>query len=98
MSCNQNSLSQRDIISPEVQVMVDVTKANTEQLMQVNTYLMDISADIKSVRTYFDSKDGFQQEINIMFEKHMNWMWLKFAGATSALVAIIFGVAALLGT
>lgn len=90
-------IKQREIISPEVQVMVNVTKANTEQLVQVNAYLMDISTDVKLVRNYFDSKDGFQRELDTMFVKHMSWLWLKFAGATSVLVGIILGITTLLG-
>lgn len=89
---DQNYNQRPPLVSPEVQVMVEVTKASTEQLVQVNEFLRSISVDIKHVRNYFETKDGFQKDIDGHFERHMTWLWLKFAGALSAISAIVVGV------
>lgn len=90
------TLRHQDVISPEVLVMIDVTRANTEQLVQIKECLNAIQTELTYLGTFFRGKDGFDKELNNAMSKHMDWLWLKFAGATSILITIILGITSLL--
>ena len=94
---------ERNIISPEVQVMVDATRASTEQLANVNKFLAQISSDATFIRTYLTSKDGLQKdldaqqaEIQKLMERQIQWLWLKLAGAITVPVAAIVAISEIL--
>ena len=90
---------ERNIISPEVQVMVDATRASTEQLANVNKFLAQISTDAAFIRNYLTSKEGLQKDLDAqeakmqqIVEKQIQWLWLKLAGAITLPVAAIVGI------
>lgn len=90
---------ERNIISPEVQVMVEATKASTEQLATVNQYLAQISKDAAFIKDYLSSKDGLQSDFEAqknameeLLKQRIEWLWLKIAAGvaipTGAIVAL----------
>lgn len=90
---------ERDIISPEVQVMVDATRASTEQLANVNKFLAQISIDAAYIRNYLSNKDGLQKdlaeqkkELEEIIQNQIAWLWLKIAGAVTLPVAIVVAI------
>jgi hypothetical protein len=90
-------LAQRGVVTPELQIMVDVTRANTEQLVQTNLLLEAIRANTEFTRRYFEGKDGFEKELQQQFAQNVSWLWLKMVGAQSLVTAVIVALAALLG-
>lgn len=93
---------ERNLISPEVSVMVEATKANTEQLSLVNQHLAQISVDAAFIKNYLSSKDGLQSDflaqktaLEASIKMHMEWLWLKIAAAVLLPSGVIVGVAEL---
>ena len=93
---NEGMTPRSGLISPEVQVMVDVTRANTEQLVKVNQYLATMTTDMQYLRKYFDGTDGLQKDLDVKFREHTGWLWLKISGSMTIVVALLTVLAQLL--